>query len=270
MGKYKCLIYTLIALIIITPSSITAQIGGLSGSKLGALCVDVVDNKTIEFEPSFFHVVSQKTWDDEGHLKDIFGSADSVIHATGINFRFTYGLFDKFEFGASISTDLQISNWGIRYIVYSKKKLGIALIAGANIAFGNKIIDKSIRLADNLTSIGGGVIISTQITDNMSVDVNAQYMDFVKTTNKNNKGSYYFNADLGYFVFNHQLQLIAGVGFRQSVFGTFTSSTLTMYPGVTVETGKNYIIVLSAPFDVYGYNSIKNAGVVLALTLTFH
>jgi len=261
-------VYTIASLVIST--SVFAQVGGLSGSKLGALCVDVVDNKTVEFEPAFFHVVSRKTWDDEGHLKDIFGSADSVIHTTGINFRFTYGLFDKLEFGASISTDLQLSNWGIRYIVYSKKKLGIALIAGANIPFGNKVVDNSIRLSDNLTSVGGGVILSTQFSENLSLDVNAQYMAFVKTTTEKHKGSYYFNADLGYYVFKHQLQLIAGVGYQQSAFDTFTSSTLTIYPGITVETGNNYIIVLSAPFDISGHNAIKNAGFALALTLTFN
>ena len=263
------LLLIIIVSAIIAPRLIIAQVGGLSGSKLGALCVDVVDDKTIEFEPAFFHVVSRKTWDDEGHLKHIFGSADSVIHTTGINFRFTYGLFDKMEFGASISTDLQMSNWGIRYIVYSKKTLGIALIAGANVPFGNKVVDNSIRLADNLTSVGGGVILSNQFTDNISIDVNVQYMAFVATSMEKHKGSFYFNADLGYYIFNHQLQLVTGIGYQQSAFEDFTSSTLTVYPGVTIETGKSYIIVLSAPFDIYGRNAIKNTGLALALTLTF-
>ena len=145
----------------------------------------------------------------------------------------------------------------------------MALIAGANIPFGNKVVDNSIRLADNLTSVGGGAVFSAQFSEDFSLDFNAQYMAFVKTTNENHRGSYYFNADLGYYFFKHQLQLIAGLGYQQSNFETFSSSTLTVYPGVTVETGKNYIIVISAPFDVYGQNAIKNSGIILALTLTF-
>ena len=192
-----------------------------------------------------------------------------MVHTTGLNFRFTYGLWDKLEVGGSISTDLQMSNWGARYIAYSNKKVGLAIIAGANIPFGNKVVDKTIRLADNLTSMGGGVVMSTQFTDNLSLDVNAQYMAFVKTTNENHKGSYYFNADLGYYIFKHQLQLIAGMGYQQSEFDAFTSRTFTVYPGITVETGKNYIIVVSAPFDIYGSNSIKNSAFAVALTLTF-
>jgi len=246
-----------------------AQVGGISGSKLDAYCVDVVDHHKLEFEPAFFHFSSRTTWDDDGHLEDIYGSSDSIFHNTGINFRFTYGLWDKLEIGASISTDLQISHWGARYVLFQKKKIGLAVIAGANIPFGNKVIDKSHRLANNLASVGGGAVFSAQFSENLSFDFNGQYMAFIKTTDQKHKGSYYFNADIGYYVFKHQLQLIAGLGYQQSVFEAFTSSTLTVYPGVTIETGKNYIIVVSVPFDVYGNNSNKNTGLAFAVTFTF-
>ena len=59
MQKFAALAILSIVVIII-PASVFAQVGGLSGSKLGALCVDVVDHKKIEFEPAFFHVVSKK------------------------------------------------------------------------------------------------------------------------------------------------------------------------------------------------------------------
>jgi len=65
------------------------------------------------------------------------------------------------------------------------------------------------------------------------------------------------------------LQFVGGLGYQQSIFEGFTDEVLTVYPGITVETGKNYIIVISAPFDIYGKNSIKNRGVSFALTLTF-
>lgn len=250
-------------------NSLQAQVGGISGSKLDAFCVDVVDHKKIEFEPAFFHFSSNTKWNDDGHLDNIYGKSDSVFHNTGINFRFTYGLWDKLEVGASISTDLQTSNWGLRYVLYQKKKIGVALIAGANIPFGNKTIDKSLRLSDNIASVGGGAVFSAQFSENLSFDFNAQYMTFIKTTNENHKGSYYLNADIGYYILNHQLQFIAGMGYQQATFDQFTSSTLTVYPGITVETGNNYIIVLAVPFDVYGTNANKNVGLIFALTLTF-
>jgi len=249
--------------------NLSAQVGGISGSKLSAVCVDVVDHHKIEFEPSFYHVRSSQTWDKDGHLDNIFGSADSVNRNTGINFRMTYGLWDKLEIGGTFSTDLQMSSWGLRYILYTKEKIGFALVAGANIPFGNKPIDKTIRLADNLTSVGGGGVMSVQFSENLSLDLNAQYMAFTQKTAEDNKGTLYINADLGYYVFKHQLQLIGSLAYQQTRFETFTSNTLTVYPGFTLETGKNYIIVLSTPFDVYGTHAVKNAGVLLALTLTF-
>jgi len=258
-----------IVLALFISANLSAQVGGISGSKLSAVCVDVVDHHKLEFEPAFYHVRSSQTWDADGHLQDIFGSADSINHNTGINFRMTYGLWDKLEIGGTISTDLQMSNWGLRYVVYDKNKVGFAVVAGANIPFGNKPIDKTIRLADNLTSVGGGGVMSVQFNENLSLDVNAQYMAFTQKTIEDNKGSLYFNADLGYYVFKHQLQLIGSLAYQQTKFQDFTSKTLTVYPGFTLETGKNYILVLSVPFDVYGQNAIKNTGFVMALTLTF-
>ena len=267
--KANLILVILISGILFSSNIIRAQVGGLSGSKLNAFCVDVVDHKKIEFEPSFFHHSSKTSWNDDGHLDNIYGSSDSVIHNTGINFRFTYGLWDKLEIGASVSTDLQLSNWGLRYILYQKKKIGIALIACANIPFGNKVVDQSARLADNLASIGGGAVFSAQFSENFSLDINAEYMAFIRTTNDKHKGSYYINADVGYYILKHQIQFIAGLGYQQSNFAQFNSSILTVYPGVTIETGKNYIVVISVPFDAYGVNATKNVGVMIALTLTF-
>jgi len=249
---------------------VSAQVGGLSNSKLGALSVDVVGHHKVEFEPAFFHVVSKKAWNSEGNLDQIYGSADSAIHSTGLNFRITYGLWDKLEIGASLSTDLQMSNWGLRYILFSEKKIGVAVIAGANIPFKNKVVDKSIRIADNMTSLGGGAVMSMQFSENLSLDFNAQYMTFTKKVNDHLGGSYYFNADLGYYLFNHQLQLVGGLGYQGSSFDNFTSNVLTVYPGFTIETGNNYVIVLYAPFDIYGRNATKNSAIILALSLTIN
>jgi hypothetical protein len=267
--KLKTVLFSFIILVFLLSGKVFSQVGGLSASKLAALCVDVVDHHKVEFEPGFYHVVSKNAWDSDGHLEDLFNSTDSVRHSTGMYFRFTYGLLDKMEIGGSISTDLQKGTLGMRYIVYSKKKLGFALIAGANIPFDNKDIDKSIRLADNLTSVGGGAVMTTQFSENFSLDINAQYQAFIGKTEENHKGSYYVNADLGYYLFKHQFQIVGGIGYQQSVFEGFTDKVLTVYPGVTIETGSNYIIVISAPFDVYGEHSIKNSGVAFALTLTF-
>jgi len=42
---------------------------------------------------------------------------------------------------------------------------------------------------------------------------------------------------------------------------------LTFYPGITIETGERYILVLTSPIDVYGKNIIKTFNLGFALTI---
>lgn len=245
-----------------------SQVGGVSGSKLGAYCVDVVDHHKVEFEPDFYHFKSSNYWDRNGKLTDLYQDGDSIKWVTGLNFRITYGLIDKFEIGASFSSDLLLANIGMRYIIYDKSKTGLALIAGANIPLGNKTIDKSVRLSNTITSIGGGVVFSTYLSDRFSMDFNGQYFHFVEKTDDNNKGSLFLNSDIGYYLFSGKLQLITGIGYQHSYYDNYNSHVVSVFPGITVETGKSYIIVLSTSFDVWGINAVKNAGISLALTIT--
>ncbi len=245
------------------------QIGGLSGSKLNAVTVDVVDNKKIEFEPGFYHFQSSGYWDNLGNSKTTDDIGDSVTKASGIWLRYTYGLWNKLEIGTTISTDLEVSSWGLRYIIYQSGKLGFALLAGINFDFGNGTFNKKVHPRNLRNSVGGGLVSSYQINPNLSLDVDAQYLKHTKKFRRNPTGSFYFDADIGQYLFNKQLQLIAGIGYSNTKYENFNNQVLTIYPGFTVETGKSYIIVFSAPFDVYGRNAFKNHGISLALTLTF-
>lgn len=267
----KLLKSVLISVIVIFSSvQVFSQVGGISNSKLGSVSVAVIGNKKIEFEPGFYHARSSKYWDDDGDLDNIYSTGDSSRAVTGMNFRFTYGLWDRLEIGVSISTDLAVSSWGARFVAFQNKKIGVAVIAGANIPFGNREIDNKTRFSELLTSVGGGGVFTASLTDNLSIDFVAQYMTFLKKTDNNSKGSWYFNSEMGYYFFKRQLQIIAGLGYQDAVFESFTSQILTVYPGITIETGKNYVIVISAPFDIYGVNALKNAGINFALTLTFN
>lgn len=267
MSYWKSLIVLVVCSFTTIP--VCAQVGGISGSKLSAFCTDVVDHKHIEFEPGFYHIRAKKNWDGNGDLQNIYSSSDSARAETGMYFRFTYGLWDRLEIGTSISTDLTVSSWGARFVAYQTEKIGVGVIAGANIPFGNRDVDGKTRASQLMTSVGGGAVFSAHFSENFSLDFNTQYMFFMKETDNNSKGSWYVNTDIGYYFFQHQFQLIAGLGYQNSVFETYSNQILTVYPGVTIETGKHYIIVITTPFDVYGMNALKNYGVMFALTLTF-
>ncbi|OYT10933.1 MAG: hypothetical protein B6I18_06495 [Bacteroidetes bacterium 4572_112] len=247
----------------------SAQIGGLSSSKLSALSADVVNDKNMEFEPGFRSSRSNKYFDSDGNTQDMFSTSDSVKHVTGMAFRFTYGLWDKFEIGMSVSTDLSLVNIGTKYEFINKENLSIAAIAGLNVPMGNGTVNESIRATTNVMQAGVGGVVSYILNDRISADFTAQYVHFIKSTIDNNTGGVYLNGDVGYYFFDNNFKLITGFGFYSINNDIGSHQALTVYPGFTVESGKDYFIACSFPFDVYGKNEAKNVAFNFTLTLTF-
>jgi hypothetical protein len=154
-------------------------------------------------------------------------------------------------------------------VILQKKNYGLAAMAGFNVPMGQGVFKRGYRTTDDAMQLGIGGIFSYQKGENFSFDYNLEYDNFLKETTSTKNGTIYTSFDAGYYIFNHQLQLISSIGYEYSNMGSgMNQSRLTIYPGVTVETGKHYIIVISAPFDVYGRNVNKTAAFAFALTLT--
>ncbi len=261
---------TIIALFLIIAFFAQAQIGGLSASKLGSFSIGVVPNKKIEFEPSFTHYISKQYWDNSGKRQDIYSTTDSVRNISAMSFRFTYGILDKLEIGVSVSPDVSMSNWGLRYVILNNDKFGLAAITGANIPLGNQTIDKKLRLSDNIMSFGLGGVMSYNFNKNFSADFTGQYQLFAEETDHNDKNSLFFNLDFGYYFLDHQLQLITGLAYRTVQDTEGGHNVFTINPGITVETGETFIIVLYFPIDVVGKREIINNGFGFALTMAIN
>ena len=259
----------LLPLFIIISFVATAQIGGLSSSKLSSISADVVDNENVEFEPGFSSSRSNKFFDGNGDTQNMFSTADSVKHLTGMAFRFTYGLWDKLEVGVSVSTDLSLIKIGTKYEFINNEKLAVAAIAGLNVPMGNATIDNTVRATANVTQAGLGFVASYVFTDRLSADFTTQYMIFIKPTIDNNTGGIYLNGDVGYYFFDNRFKLVTGFGFYNVKNDVGNHQVFTMYPGFTIESGKDYFIACSVPFDVFGKNEAQNVAVNFTLTLTF-
>jgi hypothetical protein len=262
--------YLLLAFLIWTGTEVSAQIGGISGSKLRSYCVDVVDHHKIEFEPAFYYGQSRRNWNDDSKLEDTFLTSDSINHYSGVAMRFTYGLFDRLEIGISVPMDMKTTYFGAKVVLFQEQKIGFGLIGGLNVPMSEGLYNRGVRTEDNTVQAGFGGVFSYQTSDNFSIDVNLEYDHFLKKPTSTKTGTIYSSLDAGYYVFHHQLQLIGTVSYEYShVENGFTQERLTTYAGITVETGKSYIIVLSVPFDLYGRNVNKSVGLYMALTLTF-
>ena len=267
-NRHRLFSVLLSAFLLITGTQSAAQVGGISGSKISSYTVGVVNHHEVEFEPAFCHFHSKKQWDKKGILSNHSSEGDSIKWNTGLGFRVTYGIKDKLEIGTTISNNLRMASVGARYVLYDKNTNGLAVIAGANIPTGNHTLSRSFRVSDEIANAGGGLVFTAYFNPDFSVDVNAQYMKFVQKTADNGKDNFYMNSDLGYYFFSQQLQVIAGFGYQASRFNDYSSQVFTFYPGITVETGKSYIIVLYGLYDIWGRNSDKNYGMGLALTIT--
>lgn len=260
----------LLIIAIITISSNTfGQIGGLSASKLSSQTAAVVPNKTIEFEPGFYHSRSSQYWDANSNLQNTYSSPDSVSLITGMYFRITYGLWDKIELGVSISNDLSQSDWGLRYNFLNNDKIGMAIISGVNLPWGNKLIDERLRVNSNIAKAGFGFVGSIYSTENLSFDFSGQYMHFIRQTTDNDKGGYYFSFDAGYYIFKKQYQIMAAAEYHHINNNNKAHEVLSFIPGFSIETGNRYIIVIGFPMDIYGKRETKNTAVNFALTLNF-
>jgi hypothetical protein len=244
-----------------------AQIGGLSASKISSFSVGTVPSHKIEFEPSFTHLKSKYYWDNDNNKQSIFSTSDSVRNISAMSFRFSYGITNKLEFGVSVSPDVSISNWGLRYVILNNNKLGIAAITGMNIPLGNQTIDKKVRLAENLLSIGFGGVMSYNFSDNFSTDLTAQYRFRLEESTQHDKNAAFLNLDFGYYILKHKLQLASGFSYRMVQDDNGNHNVFSILPGVTIETGETFIIVLYAPFDVIGKNEVVNHGFGFALTV---
>jgi len=259
----------IILIAVFISGSAMSQIGGLSASKLASLTTKTVDYKKIEFEPGFFHSRSGRYWDSNGELKNIYATSDSLTAVSGMYFRFTYGLWKDMEAGFSISSDLSIAQLGFMYQFLKKSKFGLAGIAGVNIPLGTRTIDQRVRATSNLMQLGVGIVTTYDFTENLSLDFTGSFMRFIKETEERDKGGFYLNTDLGYYLFDHQLQIVGAAAYQYIKDEKGSHQVFTINPGVTIETGKKFIIVVSFPYDVYGKRESKNTAVNFALTLVF-
>jgi len=247
-----------------------AQIGGISGSKLSAVSVGVVGHHKLEFEPGFAFCYQSKYWNGDNELADLYANDDSVRVVSEKYFRFTYGLFDQMEIGLAAPTNMSAISFGMRYIVFEKGPYGFALMAGYNAPLGNEVRSTESPTEENTGQAGLGIVGSVALSEKFSVDVNLQHLRFLERPQSLHDGATFFNVDAGYYFLDHALQAVTGLGYQHHGYSGGDSFLLTAYPGVTIETGSNYIIVLAAPVDLYGKNAVRSLSFNFALTVTLN
>lgn len=248
--------------------NVNGQIGGLSGSKLNSLCVDPVDKNQLEFEPGFYHLTSRKYWNDEGRIRNSFTTADSIYAESALRFRFTYGVTGKMEIGVNIPGDMSVGNWGFKYELYNDQTSAFALMGGLNTPFGNGTRNR--KSDDNSIQAGLGAIYSWSPTEDFSTDFSIQGMQSFPKPEQEAAKYISVSADAGYYLFNGKLQPAIGLGFQRFFCDNTRQYLLTLYPGLTIETGKDFVITIIHSIDLAGRNIERHHITDLSFTFTIH
>ena len=270
MRKIKKIIFSIVLLLLVLiMNTAYSQVAGISASKIGTFCFGTVPAKDLEFEPSFSFGKTSQTWNSESKLQNKFANGDSIETISGLAFRCTYGLTDKLEIGMSAPADVSGVSWAVKYIVYQNEKSGVAAISGVNMPLGNKVYDKTSNDPHNISSFAGGICVSYKFNEKLFLDFDLQGQRLLINVKDNNHFDLFLNSDIGYYIKEHA-QLICGLSYFNNFYHDSYSdnSLLNIHPGISYETGENFLIIISSPIGLYGKNIDQSYGINIAFTMT--
>ncbi len=251
--------------------NIKAQVAGISASKLNTFNAYTIALHHLEVEPSFSWKSSRSAFDAQRNRYFYSPNKDSLIYSKELFLRCTYSPFKNLEIGTMITSDLSSLSVGLKYLFFDDKKFAASFITGANWSGQCKAqnIDNTLPGPETrVSAYVGGIAITGQFTKRLSWDTDIQYQNSFAGSHSF-LNDYFVDSELGYYVFDQQLQLIGGFGFHYQNFKTTGTNayTLIFNPGITIETGESYIIVLYTPINLIGKNMEIDRGINLAFTL---
>ncbi len=257
--------------LLLLSGSLTAQVAGVSASKLTAIDATLVSAKTLEAEPSFAYLYSKKAFDNNGHLYPVSLDSDSAIILKDLFFRFTYGVNKRLEIGTFITSNLSSVSFGAKYRFLQHKKFLAAALLGVNFSNVSNFGLRKTGFFGKYMGVTTGVALTSCFSPRFSLDITGQYQ---KTFCYDGfiSDNYFLDSELGYYVFNGTLQLIGGFSFQYNRFKNGDPDTyrLTLHPGVTIETGKSFIIVFYTPIDIVGRDMGRFTGFSFAFTFAIN
>lgn len=242
-------------------NSTKAQITGISGNKISSFSYDPVPVKKVEFEPTLSAIFAKAFWADDG-IKQPFVN-DQFTTSSNLYWRITYGLNKRTELGLSAPNNLSNINLAAKIWLTNGDKVNFSAMLGYALPLGNATYNTQDNKHISYSTIGYGAVASFKFDDKNQLDVNLQVQNGF---NEFNPSQLFINVDFGSYFLRDDLFLIFGTGYQQSLGGDLNTNKLTIYPGLALETGKQFLFVLNSQHDLFGRNNFKTWGLNLALT----
>ena len=255
--------------LVLFSASVTAQVGGVSASKLTATDATLVAVRTLEAEPSYSYLFGRKAFDATGKLYPISSDPDSAVILKDMFFRFTYGAGSRLEIGTFITSSLSAFSFGAKYRFVEHKKFMAVALLGINFSNASNFGIRKTGFFGKYLGLATGLAITRNFTERLSLDVSAQYQ-YTFCYEGVLSNNYFLDVDAGYYVFNGTLQLAGGFSFwyNRSKTDTPDSYGFSFHPGVTIEPARSFLIVFYTPVDLAGKNAGRFGGFSFAFTFT--
>ncbi len=249
--------------------ALSAQVAGVSASKLTAIDATLVPRHTLEAEPSYVYLFSRRFFNDKGSLQPYFSNPDTGIILKDMFFRFTYGAGQRLEIGTSMTASLKAFSFGAKYRFFQHKKFLAVALLGFNFSNASDFGVRKTGFFGKYLGLASGLAVTEMFSPRFSLDVAVQYQ-YTFCYEGPLANNFFMDVDAGYYVYNHMLQLAGGFSYwyHQSKTGESDAYEWSFHPGVTIETGKSFIIVFYTPIDLMGKNVGRFRGFSFAFTFS--
>lgn len=257
--------YLVFILITVLSYVSSAQIVGLSASKLSAFSANSVETNKLEIESGFGFTWSRMQWDQDGTRKDFFPNNDSIMISSSGYARVTYGLNKNSELGAFIDFSGDFAGIGYKHSIYKKNDFSTSVFGGLNFSpLSNNIVLSN--YPKNYMGLGLGVISSSKISNNLFWDINLQYFNHGGL--KKDNGEAYINSDFGFFAKEH-IQLIAGIFYSNNFNNNNDLERMKtgFSTGIAFEKTENLYIIFQYYSNLIGINEVRESYVCFSLLL---
>lgn len=255
--------YKLILAIFLTlTNAITAQVSGISGSKLCVPDAASLEVGVTEFEPSFSTFTSSQNFCSNGNVEDLkYKSISSEFML-----RVTAGILDNVEIGTAFSTTLERIFFGSKYIFLYKDNYSTGLTAGFSLPAGNGIQSDSTKLNSNI-NLSIGFLHTQKFSDSFSLD--AQLVGTNEFGNSSNPKIINYGIGIGNW-FTERFQGVIEILGYNCFEKNSNSSKISVASGFTFKVSPVLLFVFGGQFDLKGSNTEKSMGYFAAFTFAFN
>ncbi len=255
---FRCFVLILLLLL---SFSVTGQIAGIAATKVTAYNATPITKHTAEFEPTYNTFWTDSFWSENQLIK-----SDTTNFSSIVNWRISYGLTDDIELGLQTDANVSYSNLAIKAKIYEKDVLALGVMVGVGIPLANRNTDKKNKGINDVSNYGIGVIGSYEINDKNSIDVNVQFQNYFDQLDGILGPAFFVSADWGSYSIADNLQIIFSAGYQAGKSDNIKNKLFSIYPGISIETAKNFAIAIAASQGIFGKNIEKGFGLGVSFT----